>query len=193
LIVARRPLESHRCEAYDVPSWHHKLFMSYMEDAVKRAELGGLCYQTLSHDSWLDLTEDQEEHLLCRVSQESTDGAILVKHSRRLPQILRGDVPALQVLMEDDSLDNYYAHTIDAERHSAQLAFYLDLLAHKNPRMRILEVGVGLGSGTSWVLEMLGGCPGASTPRFADCTYTDVSVGFFSRMLGKISRHGNSI
>ena len=61
-----------------------------------------------------------------------------------------------------------------------QLGTYLDLLAHQNPQMRILEVGAGTGSMTDIVLGYLGrGDDNPTERRYSQWDYTDISRSFF--------------
>ena len=142
---------------------------------------GRLCYQNDTHGiDWLRMSTETEETILGRVSKTSTGGAALVHHGRHLPQILRGKIPPLQVLMADNFLHDYYQAGIGTEQHYAQMCWYVDLLAHKNPNMKILEIGAGTGAATLPVLSMLGGASG-TPPRFSRYTFPDISAGYFEK------------
>ncbi|KAL7925223.1 polyketide synthase [Trichoderma austrokoningii] len=65
------------------------------------------------------------------------------------PSILRGQLPALQVMMQKDMLTRLHLITVTSQ------------LAHRYPRMKVLEIGAGLA----------GHCH--------SYTYTDISAGFF--------------
>lgn len=104
---------------------------------------------TVPHQSrtvnWLSADAAFENDLLDRAARTSTDGSILCRHGDKLVSILRGEVTAIEVLMEDDPLNNWYQFGIGFPQIYDQLSRYIDLLAHKKPDMKILEIGAGTG------------------------------------------------
>ncbi|KAF9243032.1 hypothetical protein DTO027I6_6053 [Penicillium roqueforti] len=112
----------------------------------------------------------------------TVDGAseLAFKVGELLPKILRGEVDALSVLLEDDGIGRYYSD-LDALREAyANASVCVDKMAHQNPTLNIIEIGAGTGGATMPILQSLGGEPG-STPRFGHYTYTDISPGFFEK------------
>ena len=67
-----------------------------------------------------------------------------------------------------------------------QATAYVDLLANKNPHLRILEIGAGTGGVTIPILQILGSVRGdngeQNTPRFVRYDITDVTTGFFEKL-----------
>ena len=53
-------------------------------------------------------------------------------------------------MLEDDLLDRYYAEDRGQDRVYEQAAHFLRLAAHKNPDLRVLEIGAGTGYVFSW-------------------------------------------
>ena len=102
---------------------------------------------------------------------------------RVLPQILSGEVDPLQILFSDQLAENVYRHGTGAEINYAKLAGYLDILAHKNPDMKILEVGAGTGGATRPILDTLmhHGENESGAPRFHSYECTDISPSFFEK------------
>ncbi|KAF3058249.1 Lovastatin diketide synthase LovF [Daldinia childiae] len=149
--------------------WNLKLFYNYMH---KRYDM--------------DLGEKAESELLDRVSKSSSDGAILCAHGEHLPLIFRGQIPPLQVLMNNDLLHNWYKYSLGTERHNCQMTAYIQLLAHKNPNMNILEVGGGTGGVSFPILESLGGSHDTS-PHFTKYTFTDITTGYFEKAIEKLA------
>ena len=56
--------------------------------------------------------------------------------------------------MQDGLLDRYYSELPNQDRAYDYAARYVDLAAHKWPEMKILEVGGGTGSATSFILKL---------------------------------------
>ncbi|KAL8876689.1 MAG: hypothetical protein Q9198_005159 [Flavoplaca austrocitrina] len=104
--------------------------------------------------------------------------ALTCSMGRSLPAILRGELDPLSVLLEGTLLSDYYS-TQDCITRSYQHACqYVDLIAHQNPGLKVLEIGAGTGGATFPILETLGGYDGKQ-PRLLSYDYTDISSGFF--------------
>ncbi|OBR04783.1 Beta-ketoacyl synthase domain-containing protein [Colletotrichum higginsianum IMI 349063] len=206
LIYIKRVMRE--CPAEEAASfaWNFKLYWEYMKRCYEMGRRGELCYQSAGSESgsgsgsvsesgsgsgpgsgWLDMTPEAEAELLARVSRSSTDGAALVEHGEHLPQILRGEIPPLQILMRDNFLHNFYKDGLGTQQHYAQMAYYVEMMAHKNPNMRILEIGGGTGGASLPVLQALGGGADGSAPRFESYTFTDISAGYFEKAREKLA------
>ncbi|KAH6626290.1 phenolpthiocerol synthesis polyketide synthase ppsA [Chaetomium sp. MPI-SDFR-AT-0129] len=111
--------------------------------------------------------------------------------SAHFPGILSGTVDPLSLLFDADTqlVARFYQADFLAANY-AQMAAYMDLLAHKDANMRVLEVGAGTGGATVGILETLARHGGDSqerekgegekgAPRLAEYVYTDVSAAFF--------------
>ncbi|GKT50532.1 prosolanapyrone synthase [Colletotrichum spaethianum] len=99
--------------------------------------------------------------------------------------ILNGTVAGIDLAVKAEILARVYA---DGSIHDAarkNLASVIDILAHKNPTMRVLEVGAGTGSCTSIALDVLNAfdrdMPGHHAKRYHDYTFTDISPAFFEK------------
>ncbi len=126
------------------------------------------------------------EALSARLETMSRLGAIHVAFGRHAPAVLRGDADPLEILTRDDTLKEYYALFNQSLKFFAPMARYLDLLAHKNPGMKILEVGAGTGVTTAEVLRTLvgggSGVGGSRWCRFGRYDFTDLSPAFFDKV-----------
>lgn len=120
--------------------------------------------------NWIKNISDLYE----RVENYDIEGKLLVRVAQALPRILSGEVDPLSLLFSDDSLNAYYREADRGASLFTKMGSYVDLLAHKNPSLRILEVGAGTGSATQYMMNVLG-------TRFKEYVYTDVSKGFFSK------------
>ncbi|KAF2022424.1 hypothetical protein BU24DRAFT_338244 [Aaosphaeria arxii CBS 175.79] len=92
----------------------------------------------------------------------------------RLFDMLTGSLDPLQLLFGEEYATDFYAETNRYSRCGPALARYLTLLAHKNPGMRILEVGAGTGSTTRIALEALK-TGDDEMCRFSRYDFTDIS------------------
>jgi len=154
---------------------HHQALYRWMLRAVDMTKRNGFDY---SSDKWVAATPCEREAFLLRNSTTSDEARLLAAVGAKLTDILRGSVPPLSVIMEDGMLGKFYANNITSNGPLEVCQPYIDYLAHKNPHLRILEIGAGTGGMTYPVLRTLGGQDG-TTPRFAEYTFTDISSGFF--------------
>jgi NADPH:quinone reductase-like Zn-dependent oxidoreductase/acyl transferase domain-containing protein len=97
----------------------------------------------------------------------------------KLPEILDGSLDPLDLLFSDDLMQDVYVEQLQ-NRAGGKLVELLSLYSHKNPAMRILEVGAGTGATTRLALEALtkGSAAQRDEPRFASYTFTDISPTF---------------
>ncbi|KAL8747856.1 MAG: hypothetical protein Q9190_000304 [Brigantiaea leucoxantha] len=86
--------------------------------------------------------------------------------------IFRGNADQLDILLADGILHQLYDFMQNSEYSQ-----FLDLLAHRKPNMKILEIGAGTGGTTSTILPYLKSAYGER--MYLSYTYTDVSAGFF--------------
>ncbi|KAJ4247422.1 hypothetical protein NW762_013097 [Fusarium torreyae] len=104
------------------------------------------------------------------LSEGSAEGRLVVHVGRELPAILAGESDALELLFEDKLVENVYRSGVGAELGYDRMTAYIDALAHKNPALRVLEVGAGNGK--------------TGTPRFSHYAFTDISIGFCENARG---------
>ena len=86
--------------------------------------------------------------------------------------IFNGSIDELELLLEDDVLHRLYDFMQNSE-----YSLFLDLISHRRPNLRVLEIGAGTGGTTATVLPVLRSSYGERMYR--SYTYTDVSPGFF--------------
>tara|TARA_R110002003_G_scaffold9_35_gene675 strand:- start:1007 stop:1561 length:555 start_codon:yes stop_codon:yes gene_type:complete len=117
-------------------------------------------------------TAESVESLCQRLEHVDVEARLLVRVARNLPSILAGEVDPLNLLFADSILSDFYSSFHSNQELLASAAEQVELLAHKFPAMRVLEVGAGTGSATEHVLRRLGN-------RVAEYVYTDVTPSFF--------------
>lgn len=103
---------------------------------------------------------------------------MVIRVYNHLQDILSGKVQSLDVMFKDDKFDYMYENGLGFRAAYAQLANIVQLIAHKEPRLKILELGAGTGGATAAMFKALrrAGLP----PRYMKYTFTDVSSAFFA-------------
>jgi methylase of polypeptide subunit release factors len=116
---------------------------------------------------------------------QTVDASIISQLAINMGRIFRGDVEALAVWLEDDLLYRFYEESIFTTSMNQKLLSVAELLAHKNPNMKILEIGAGTGGATT---ELLRGFSRAGGPNaYQSHTFTDISAGFFDKAKKKFA------
>lgn len=67
---------------------------------------------------------------------------------KNLESIVRGTMPALQVLLQNHMLDHLYVEEVSFADGNIDLALLMKQLAHRYPRMNIAGIGAGTGGTT---------------------------------------------
>ncbi|KAI1084321.1 putative polyketide synthase [Whalleya microplaca] len=102
-------------------------------------------------------------------------------------KIIQGDVSYVGLLKERSLLQDLYASGITVLGAYKQIQHVVDLLAHENPRMYILETGAGIGGATASILQTLA----SNTPfkRFQEYVSTDTGRSYFQDTQTNFNRH----
>ncbi|KAF4445362.1 putative polyketide synthase [Fusarium austroafricanum] len=117
---------------------------------------------------------------------ETVDASIVSQLANNMTRIFRGEVEALAVWLENDLLYRFYEQSIFTTSMNQKLLSTAELLAHKNPDMKVLEIGGGTGGATT---ELLKGFSKAGGPNaYQSFTFTDISAGFFDKAKKKFSQ-----
>lgn len=133
-----------------------------------------------------DTLEDVQQWSAPYVAAGNNDMLILHAVGGNLAAIARGIMPALQVLLKDDMLDRLYVEGVGFADGNLDLGPLVKQLAHRYPRMKVLEVGAGTGGTTRAVLSAVG-------DHYASYMYTDISAGFFEPAKAKFSQHAGKL
>ena len=153
---------------------HHQKMYHWMKDVCELGKDSSFLLQ--SSDT---LTSSTDDVFLERVSRSyGSRGELTCLIGHNIPAILRGEIDSLSLLLRDDLLKKYYTTQDSTIRSNQHACDYVDLVAHQNPALRILEIGAGTGGTTLPILEKLGGQDGKKL-RCLRYDYTDVSGGFF--------------
>ncbi|KAK6711597.1 Highly reducing polyketide synthase gpy1 [Fusarium graminearum] len=116
---------------------------------------------------------------------ETVDASIVSQLAINMARIFRGEVEPLAVWLENDLLYRFYEQSIFTTSMNQKLRSVAELLAHKNPNVKVLEIGGGTGGATT---ELLHGFSKAGGPNaYQSFTFTDISAGFFEKAKKKFS------
>lgn len=165
---------------------HFVRYVEWMQRQCLRYDAGELIHW---RPEWRLLVQDKTyiEKVLLRVGSSSAQGRLCAEIAKNLLLILEGRTDALDLLFSSELAAMYYKEA----NESGTAACYLDSLVHKNPGLKILEVGAGTGGMTSSILHVLTshGNRKSQTPRFASYVFTDISPGFFEKAKERFKDH----
>lgn len=131
-----------------------------------------------------------------KMARSSAHGALVVAVGENLIQILRGAVDPLDLLFGGSLARSFYYGDTLAGSYAVIVA-YMDLMAHKNPSLKILEIGAGTGAATTPILQALW-CRSdtkemSTIPRFTQYDFTDLSPNFFDEARQAYKEYGESV
>ncbi|KAL2068797.1 hypothetical protein VTL71DRAFT_15135 [Oculimacula yallundae] len=140
--------------------------------------------------AWVNKGEQDRAEIVEIVRKSGDEGNFAVLVGKNFKGIIEGTINPLALTIKDDALGRYYANNL---RMACQCAVYIDLLAHKDPHLRVLEIGAGTGGATLPVLNALGGMNDKTPPRFLSYDITDITTGFFEKLQEKTVAWGDLV
>lgn len=141
--------------------------------------------QTLSPGELGRLSATEREERIESLAAELRDvpeASLVAVLNRHMPEIVSGRMGALDTMLQDNLLSRLYEEGLSQLIAHVKLKKVVDLMAHKNPKLNILEIGSGTGGATRPILDALNGKstdPGVP-PCYQKLTFTDVSTAFLS-------------
>jgi SAM-dependent methyltransferase len=114
--------------------------------------------------------------LICENFSEIVDVKLAKRIYDNIDAILKGERTGIEVVLQDDLLSRVYKDALAVSKSYVQLARLLDLIGHRLPNAKILEIGAGTGASTHVALNVLS--PKGSPKRYGSYTFTDVSSAF---------------
>lgn len=162
---------------------HHEKFVQWMERENQKLFTDSPATKGIDFKAVLN-NENFYHDLLNELEALNSRGKFYAVLARNLYDILVGKEDPLQLMFQTSLVKHYYHELYRATNGLSSSLAFLDLYAHKNPKMKVLEIGAGTGGMTRNILGVLtqngSRVAGAGNPRFSHYTYTDISVGFFS-------------
>ncbi|KAK3399711.1 putative polyketide synthase [Sordaria brevicollis] len=156
--------------------WYHKKFYIWMRLQADLARANSLAPDS---SKWANATLNEKATLLEKVRASSTNGEMVYRLGPQIVPILRGEITALEVMLENNLLSRYYLEGLKWGRANAKLGEMVRHYVHKNPHAKMIEIGGGTGGATAHVLNAIGTSADGLGPRAASYDFTDVSSGFF--------------
>ncbi|VUC24070.1 unnamed protein product [Clonostachys rosea] len=174
----KRALKKLNDEGFQSPSGHLKNYMQWMH----------LHLEYMSHQNLVDLSqwddyipsENTELYLSQFTARGRTEKAV-VDFCSRIPQIVKGEADPLDMLFNQGLANDLYADEL-YDLIGRRMSAFVELLAHKNPNMDVLEIGAGTGAFTSSVLATL-------SSNFNSYAFTDISPSFFEKAKTRFAEH----
>ena len=168
---------------------HIQKYVDWMKLQVRRYQQGGLPH---SRPEWEHLSQDNTyvNNVIARTSNNSHQGRLFVAVGQNLLDMIHGKVDPLDFLFAGELVENYYQEIFQVSCCQS-MGEYLDIITHKNPELKILEVGAGTGGMTMQVLSSITDSNiEEGFARFAQYDYTDISGSYFEKAEQKL---GNGV
>ncbi|XEU96090.1 hypothetical protein FSHL1_001375 [Fusarium sambucinum] len=148
--------------------WHYQRIFEWIDHLFPSIQSGN--HPTIKKE-W---SSDSRDWLMQQFSKfpGRIDLQLIQAVGENLPAVVRKQTTMLEHMVKDDMLNRIYKYGLGFERANVYLGRLSKQLAHRYPRMNILEIGAGTGGATKGILESLG-------TTFESYTFTDISTGFF--------------
>ncbi|KAI4247300.1 MAG: hypothetical protein LQ352_006197 [Teloschistes flavicans] len=156
---------------------HLDRFLNWVRRCYVRAQRGELPHGRTA----LSYTQDQRKHAIEQLSGELStivEAQLIKRIYDQLLQIFSGETSGLHVALQDNLLTELYISGIGISGGYPQLLRAIDLLSHKSPSMKILEIGAGTGGATRLIMDTLDGR--SQFKRYGSYCFTDVGTSFLS-------------
>lgn len=118
------------------------------------------------------------EAITAEISHDVPEAAMVARLNTYMPDIVAGNIGTLDVMIKDDLMTRIYEEGFGQVGAYAKLEKVVELIAHKEPRLNILELGSGTGGATRPMLAALRGKH--AVPNYRKYHFTDVSTAFLS-------------
>jgi acyl transferase domain-containing protein len=162
----------------DERSTHIKKYLDWIDWQIGRCQDGAGPY---AKHTWDSLVKDSVYtiRLAERLKKTNARGKFFVRLGENLTDILEGRADPLEIMFNQGLADDFYAEFFECVSCTMHVQIYVDLLAHKNPAMNVIEIGGGTGGFTA---HILGPLSAGHQERYEQYMFTDISPSFFERV-----------
>lgn len=166
---------------------HLRKYLAWSNTQLEKYSHGHLPHSQANWD--LLIWDNDYVESVCNLVESANDQSrVFVTTGRNLVQILEGEINPLDFLFNTNLLRDLYREINDHRACFQEFARYLDLLAHQNPNMKILEIGAGTGGTTAKLLQTLSTHHGGEL-RYSTYSYTDISPSFFESARAEFKKY----
>lgn len=151
-----------------------------------------------SYMAWMDFQleenyKHENNYIGESCGERPAEKRLYMEVCQELSSVLTEKTIPTQLLFETGLLDNYYIEKARTEVYITRLLKYIDLLSHKNPAMKIIEVGGGTGTFTEHIIDTLHRHSDgeAGIVRCKSYDFTDIGPLFLERAKEKFGQYSN--
>lgn len=126
-------------------------------------------------------TDDNFFDTIERVRSAGVRGEILSAVGENLPALLTKEADITTVVRDNDKTEAYWKDVLYSAEAYEVACRYLDMVSHKNPMISVLDIGSGIGEGSSRFLEQLSAHNGEA-PRCKEYTITSLNQSSFDNV-----------
>ncbi|KAJ5683579.1 hypothetical protein N7462_006744 [Penicillium macrosclerotiorum] len=159
-------------------NWHHRHLLSYALHCVSLVESGT---HQFALTQWQSDTKSEILRIFDRNSGD-VDFQALRLVGESLPDIVRGEVNILDILMKNDMLSQFYSETIGMQSYLHEMARMAGQISNRYPHINVLEIGAGAGEATEFLIREM-------DTAFASYTYTDFVENWFDSARDKFNKY----
>ena len=155
-------------------------YLDWMAEKVQLAKDGKIPggRNVLAH-SLQERDAQMQELSAALMEHHGPEARLMVHMYESLPAVYRGEMTGIQAAVQDHLLDDTYEYMELYSAGNKALTEMIKLLSHKNPRLKILEVGGGTGSATKEVVPALHG--DTLYRGYESYTFTDITSSFLAK------------
>lgn len=176
---------------------HLSQYHTWATYQVERFQRAQMPFLSCDDPVWINLCRDPQymDRLIAEI-KVTAQGRFYLKIAESLLSMLKGETDPLTFMFEDDSIPEFYREVNMNVICYEPLERYLELVSHKNPGLKILEVGAGTGATTDFILNALNASPEEVEGGTLRCTlydYTDISPAFFGAATSRFQQHHQQV
>ena len=178
IMFTKNALEALAKDGLESPKPHLRQYLIWLRSQLERFHLGLLPNLPNSHPKWASLLENTEyRDSLIQEVRSTNQGKFFLKVAQNLLPMLKGELDPESFMFQDDGVSEFYKEINSRVICYEPFNRYLELLCHKSPALKILEIGAGTGATTDFVLNGLSSHEEGDS-RTLDCVhydFTDIS------------------